>query len=84
MKCRVLRPFPGPNGTKFVIGELVETSEWTNRERLMEQRYIQPAVLSSGFEQASVELDGAEETVEAPFSAPVMLKKKKRRIFAGV
>ena len=82
MQCVVLRPFPGPEGRTYQIGERVNTKRWKNREVLIRARYIQPASLSSGTEQEV--LDAPEPEAEfAP--SPVArregkrLKKKKRR-----
>jgi hypothetical protein len=41
---RVLREFPGPGGKKFLPGEVVDCSEWRDRNvvNLVEGRYITP------------------------------------------
>ena len=83
MKCRVLRPFSGPEGVKFQIGERVDTTDWKNREQLIAQRYIQPARLSSGFEKKT---DEAKETEFRP--SPPMVRsakiKKHRRVLEDI
>lgn len=74
MIVTVLRPFPGPDGRQFQIGERLDTSGWLrhNREALIAQRYIQPARLSSGMEKKSL------RTKEKPFEPSEPVKKKKR------
>lgn len=55
----VMRPFDGGHGL-FVIGEVVDTSEWRHAKSLVERRYIQP--LPHGVEVPAItkQADGSE------------------------
>lgn len=40
MLCEVLRSFPGPGGVRLQAGETVDTTNWRNAERLIDQRFL--------------------------------------------
>ena len=79
---RVLRPFPGPGGKSFEIGERVDTSGWRNDQALLDQRYLAPAKHSSGFEN---EPTAPEEPFRGSPSSHSQRKTKRRKLLsAGV
>lgn len=49
-RYRILREFPGPGGIKFAPGEIVDASEWRDRNinNLVEGRYMQPIFEEEG------------------------------------
>lgn len=82
MDCIVMRQFPGAEGKMYQPGEHVDTSDWHNRDALIQGRYLQPAFMSSGFEKSS-----KRATSEEPFKPSgkaareaLKVKGKKRRI----
>ncbi len=76
----VVRPFPGPEGKIFQIGEVVNTSGWRNVEALVEQRYIRAH---------RGEARSSADEVEEPFRPSSSLrmpppKKKTKRLLVDV
>lgn len=68
MQCVVLRIFEGAHH-QFAVGELVDASEWRNRDRLISQRYLRPATAQ--------ELEQAVSVEEPEFSPPKVNRKRR-------
>ena len=64
---KVLRPFPYREPLK--TGQIVDTTNWRNKERLVRQRYLAPVEAEVSNPEPSTD-EAPVDTVEAPPTSP--------------
>lgn len=71
MVCVVMRPFEGAEARRYQMGEVVDSSEWRNEEKLISLRYLQPKSLVPPSREVQKE--------KPPTAAPAPVRKKHER-----
>lgn len=64
--CEVLRPIPG---TEHAIGDVVDVTEWANRELLIAQRYLRERDVAAGSSDGDAALRAQVTELEATVAA---------------